>query len=70
MTETALKEANILASHLLSYRVESEVWIGECRELGVSSWGDTFEEAREALQGLVLLELNTLEELWRERSNG
>ena len=50
------------------FHEEGNNWVGVCKNLGVSSWGDTFEEVRKALDDLVLLNLNTLEELGeRER---
>ena len=42
---------------------EDNQWVGLCRELGTSSFGNTLEEAREALGDLVMLHVRTLESL-------
>jgi predicted RNase H-like HicB family nuclease len=43
-------------------------WIGECVELGTSTFGNTIEEVSEELPELVKLHLNTLEQVG-ERDN-
>ena len=51
-----------------SYSQEGDQWVGICEELGVSQFGDTYEEAKEHLKEAVFIHLNTLEELGeRER---
>ncbi|MDD5191197.1 MAG: hypothetical protein PHE50_09175 [Dehalococcoidales bacterium] len=42
---------------------EGKQWVGENEELGVSSFGSSFEDANESLKELVVLHLNTLERL-------
>ncbi|OGU72340.1 MAG: hypothetical protein A2V93_01625 [Ignavibacteria bacterium RBG_16_34_14] len=42
---------------------EDDQWVGLCEELGVSQFGDSYEEAKEHLNEAVLLHLNTLEDL-------
>lgn len=52
----------------LLFHQEDKQWVGVCHELGVSSWGDSFEEAKDALEDLVVLDLNALEDIGeRER---
>jgi len=41
---------------------EGGQWSAVCRELGTATCGDTFEEAREAIEDLMLLHLRTLED--------
>lgn len=47
----------------IRYQKEGNVWVGICDELGVSNFGDTFEEAKEATEESVMLKLYTLEKL-------
>lgn len=42
-------------------------WLGECKELGTSTFGDSVEEVAKELEELVALHLNTLEDV-EERS--
>ena len=42
---------------------EGEQWTGTCLELGTSTFGDTFDEARRELQEAVTLQLNEVERL-------
>lgn len=44
----------------LTFKQEDGLWIAECEELGTAAFGETFEEAHEALEDLVTLHLNTL----------
>ena len=44
------------------FREDGDQWCGICRELGTASCGKTLDEARAALEELVPLHLNTLEE--------
>ena len=52
---------------------EGKQWVSECLELGVTSCGDTIEEALENIRDAVTLYLNTIEEqgeqprIFRER---
>ena len=52
---------------------EGKQWVSECLELGVTSCGDTIEEALENIRDAVTLYLNTVEEqgeiarIFRER---
>jgi predicted RNase H-like HicB family nuclease len=41
---------------------EGRQWSAVCRELGTAACGDTFEEAREAIEDLMLLHLKALED--------
>jgi predicted RNase H-like HicB family nuclease len=52
---------------LLFYKEEDQ-WIGECKELGISTYGDTIEEVKSELPELVELHVNALEEAG-EREN-
>ena len=45
------------------FHKEDEVWVGECVELGTSTFGSTLEETEKELIDLVTLHLNTLEDL-------
>ena len=45
----------------LVYHKEGQQWVGECQELGTSTFGDSFEEVETELIELVELHLNTLE---------
>ena len=47
----------------LVYHKEGQQWVGECQELGTSTFGDSFEEVETELIELVELHLNTLEGL-------
>lgn len=53
--------------NLRFYRDKNNKWIGECLELGTTSFGDTIEEAKESLIDLIELHLNTLEELGEKK---
>ena len=52
---------------------EGKQWVSECLELGVTSCGDTIEEALENIRDAVTLYLNTIEQqgeqarIFRER---
>lgn len=41
---------------------EADQWLGECQELGTATFGDTFEEAKQALEEAVQLNLEGLSE--------
>jgi len=45
------------------YYKEGNQWVAECKELGTSTYGDSFEEIEKELVELIALHLNTLEEL-------
>ena len=45
------------------YRQEDDIWTAECKELGTSTFGDTFEEVSIHLREAVELHLNTLEDV-------
>lgn len=45
------------------FQKEGERWTAECRELGTATYGDTVEEAKEAIHEAITLHLNTLEDL-------
>ena len=47
----------------LSFREEDGIGLARCVELGTSTFGNTFEEAREALHEAIELHLNTLEDV-------
>lgn len=47
----------------MEFRKEGDVWTGMCTELGTAADGDTFEEAVAALEEMVTLHLNTLEDV-------
>ena len=52
----------------LSFEQEGSEWVGECLELGTSTFADTLEECQVELQDLVTDHLNVLEEIGeRER---
>ncbi len=42
---------------------EGNLWTGVCRELGTAVDGKTFDEVTEALQEMVFIHLNTLEDV-------
>jgi len=41
---------------------EDDVWTAECLELGTAAFGDTFDEAKDAISEMIELHLNSLEE--------
>jgi len=45
------------------FQKEGKVWTAECRELGTAAYGDTIEDAKEAIDEAITLHLNTLEDL-------
>ena len=47
----------------MEFRRDGNVWAGECKELGTAADGDSFEEVIEILKELVILHLNTLEDV-------
>lgn len=47
----------------MEFRKEEDGWTGICKELGTAADGDTFEEAIRNLNEMVLLHLNTLEDV-------
>jgi len=52
----------------LRFWQENRRWVGECVELGTSTYGRTLRQAHDELKELVLLHLNSLEQLGeRER---
>jgi len=57
LSPTAFIEITII------FQPEGDKWTAECRELGTAAFGDTFDEAKEAIEDLIRLHLNTLEEL-------
>ena len=46
---------------LLISQEEDSTWIATCKELGTSTYGDTFEDVSSEIKELVELHLNTLE---------
>lgn len=59
---------NVFIILTLIFSKENEQWVGICEELGVSQFGDSYEETKKDLCEAVLLHLNTLEDLGeRER---
>ena len=50
------------------FKQEADQWAGLCKELGTASCGDSLDEAHEALREMVVLHLNSLEEVG-ERAN-
>lgn len=42
---------------------ESGKWTAECVELGTATYGDTFEQAKEAIADMVQLHLDALEQV-------
>lgn len=57
LNHTAFIEITII------FQPEGDKWTAECRELGTAAFGDTLDEAREAIEDLVQLHLDTLEKL-------
>ncbi len=52
----------------IEYRQEQDRVLARCRELSTSTFGDTFEEAQEAILEAIVLHVNTLEDVGeRER---
>ncbi len=50
------------------FRPEAGKWTAECLELGTAAYGDSLDEAVEAIEGAMELHLNTLEDVGeRER---
>ena len=47
----------------VSIRREGDQWSALCHELGTAACGDTFEEAHQAIEELLVLDLNSMEEL-------
>lgn len=47
----------------IEYHREDGQWLARCLELGTSTFGDTFEEAEQAIREAILLHLNTLEDV-------
>jgi len=45
----------------VKFSEENGQWVALCLELGTSAFGDTFEEAKEAIHDLMLLHLDSLE---------
>jgi predicted RNase H-like HicB family nuclease len=45
------------------FRKEDDVWTARCEELGTSTFGETFDEAKESLKEAITLHLNTLEKV-------
>ena len=46
----------------IKFAKEDDQWVARCQELGTSTCADTFEEANEAINALILLHLNALED--------
>ena len=44
------------------FKQEAGKWVGTCPELGTSTYGASLEEVQEALQEMMVLQLNALEE--------
>ncbi len=42
---------------------EDDQWVGLCQELGTATCADTLDEAHEALEEAIFMQLNALEEL-------
>ena len=57
-----ITEVEYIQLTLLFYKEEDQ-WIGECKELGISTYGDTIEEVRLELPELVELHVNALEQI-------
>jgi hypothetical protein len=47
----------------LRFWQEDRRWVGECAELGTSTYGRTLRQAHDELKELVLLHLNSLEQV-------
>ena len=47
----------------LSFEQEGDVWVGDCLELGTSTYADTLEACEGELRELVVEHLNVLEEI-------
>ena len=45
----------------IKFTQESDAWTAVCEELGTAAFGDSLEEAKEAIHDLIALQLNTLE---------
>lgn len=45
------------------FRKEGDVWTARCEELGTSTFGESFDEAKESLKEAIALHLNTLEKV-------
>lgn len=47
----------------LSFEQEGDVWVGDCLELGTSTYADTLDACEDELRELVVEHLNVLEEI-------
>lgn len=47
----------------MQFHKEDDQWVGECSELGTSTFGDTLDQVESELTELIELHLNTLEEM-------
>ena len=47
----------------MEFRKEGDIWTGVCKELGTAADGAIFDEVSEVLNEMVLLHLNTLEDV-------
>lgn len=56
-----MKTSYYIVLTLLFKKEEDDTWIAECKELGTSTFGDSFEEVSSEIKELVVLHLNTLE---------
>ena len=45
----------------IKYTQEGDLWTAVCEELGTAAFGDTLDEAMEAIRDMIALQLNTLE---------
>lgn len=62
------KEIKIFIVLTINIEKVDGTWFAECKELGTSTYGDTFDEVNEEIRELVELHVNTLEKL-KERKN-
>lgn len=56
-----MKSSFYIILTVLISKEENNTWVATCKELGTSTYGDTFEEVSEEIKELVVLHLNTLE---------
>ena len=62
----ARREGHILLT--IRFFQEGDQWTARCEELGTATCADTLDEANEAISSLILLHLNTLEDVGERKA--
>lgn len=58
-----MKESKAYIILTAIFKREEDVWTAECKELGTATFGESLDEAREALMEAIELHVNTLEDV-------